>query len=1351
MTATAGKRAMNNTSKALPQPRDMGWIDRILWFSLNNKLVIALAIVFFAVWGIMTAPFDWDTGALPRSPVPVDAIPDLGENQQIVFTDWPGRSPQDVENQITYPLTAALLGVPEVKTIRSMSAFGFSTIYVIFEENADFYWSRSRLLEKLNSLPPDTLPDGVQPALGPDATALGQVFWYTLEGRDPQGNPAGGWDLAELRSIQDWLVRYALQSAHGVSEVASAGGFVQEYQIDVDPDAMRAADVTLNDVFEAVRTSNVDVGARTIEVNKVEYVIRGLGFIKTLDDIETAAIKVVDNTPVRVRDVARVSLGPALRAGALDKGGAEAVGGVVVVRYGANPLEMIKNVKAKIAEIAPGLPTKAVIDQSKVSQSAVEAFAAEQGFEAYHGADLNQSAWLAWLRAHDPDDWPEWALLSQVTIVPFYDRTGLIYETLGTLNTAIVLEILVTIIVVIVMVRHLRSSLLISMLLPLAVLMCFIAMRLFRVDANIVALSGIAIAVGTMVDMGIIVCENILNKLDEAGPDGNRLVAVFEASSEVGGAVLTAVATTVVSFLPVFTMTAAEGKLFRPLAFTKTFALLSSVIIAVVLIPPMAHVLMGGRPLSLRARRALGGLAVAAGIAVLVSASWWAGVALIALGVYTLASDALSRRAAGAASAAANVFAVLLVALLLTVAWNPLGPERGFVRNAAFVVAIIGGLLALFFVFQRYYARLLRWFLDHKAVYLAAALAVLLAGAAAWLGFERVFGFVPAGLGRIGVPQERIRTHRIWSTAIHAFPGFGKEFMPPLDEGSYLYMPTTMPHASLGEVLEVLQYQDQAISAIPEIEMVVGKIGRVESPLDPAPVSMIETVIQYKPEYISDAAGRRMRFQYDRKRGAFERDDAGQLIPDPGGRPFRQWRDEIRTPDDIWDEIVLAAEMPGTTTAPKLQPIAARQVMLQSGMRAPMGVKIKGPDLETIESVGLVLERLLREVPSVEPDAVIADRIVGKPYLEIDINREAIARYGISIRQVQDVIEVAIGGQRITTTVEGRERYPVRVRYLRELRDQIETLERILVPSPSGAQIPLVQLAEIRYVRGPDAIKSEDTFLVGYVIFDRKPEYAEVDVVEQCRDFLEDKLASGELHLPPGVSYQFAGTYENQVRSQKTLALVLPLALFIIFMILYFQFRAVSTALLVFSGIALAWSGGFLLMWLYGQSWFLDFSVFGANLRELFQVREVNLSVAIWVGFLALFGIASDDGVVIATFLDQSFAKHRPTSIREIRDATVAGAQRRVRPCLMTTATTILALIPVLTSTGRGADIMVPMAIPSFGGMMVELMTIFLVPILYCGIQEFRLRWGRSALPAALESEPASVARATLADKEYPS
>ncbi|HUV67360.1 MAG TPA: efflux RND transporter permease subunit, partial [Sedimentisphaerales bacterium] len=462
---------------------------------------------------------------------------------------------------------------------------------------------------------------------------------------------------------------------------------------------------------------------------------------------------------------------------------------------------------------------------------------------------------------------------------------------------------------------------------------------------------------------------------------------------------------------------------------------------------------------------------------------------------------------------------------------------------------------------------------------------------------------------------------------------------------------------------------------------------------------MVETVINYKPEYIIDKGGRHVRFKYDRETGTFPRDPNGELIPDPQGRPFRQWRDHIKSPDDIWDEIVKAGQIPGSTSAPKLQPIAARIVMLQSGMRAPMGVKVKGPDLETIEGIALEIERLLKEVPSVEPLAVIADRVVGKPYLEIDIDREAIARYGVTIGQVQDVIEVAIGGQRITTTVEGRQRYPVRIRYMRELRDRIETLGKILVPGADGAQIPLIQLAQINYVRGPQAIKSEDTFLVGYVVFDMKPGYAEVDVVEQCQQYLREKISTGEFVLPAGVSYTFAGSYENQIHAQKTLALVIPLALFIIFMILYFQFHAVPMSLLVFSGIVVAWAGGFLMIWFYGQPWFLDFSVFGVNMRELFQVHPINLSVAIWVGFLALFGIASDDGVVMGTYLEQSFSKRKIENVADVRKAVIAAGQRRIRPCLMTTATTILALIPVLTSTGRGSDIMVPMAIPSFGGM----------------------------------------------------
>ncbi|MBL7154723.1 MAG: efflux RND transporter permease subunit, partial [Phycisphaerae bacterium] len=1039
-----------------PLGRTSSPTDKVIRFCLENKLIVALLVILCVGWGIMVAPFDWDIAGLPRDPVPVDAIPDIGENQQIVFTEWMGRSPQDVEDQITYPLTVSLLGIPGVKTVRSYSFFGFSSIYVIFSEDVEFYWSRSRVLEKLSSLPAGTLPADVQPALGPDATALGQVFWYTLEGRDQKGNPAGGWDLDELRSIQDWYVRYGLLAAEGVSEVASVGGFVKEYQIDVDPDAMRAYDIALGDIFKAVKASNMDVGARTIEINKVEYIIRGLGFIEKLSDVEKTVIKVNDNVPIYIKDVANVSFGPALRRGALDKGGAEAVGGVVVVRYGFNPLEAIKNVKKKIEDISPGLPKKTLSD----------------------------------------------GRVSQVKIIPFYDRTGLIYETLDTLNTALTEEVLVTIIVVIVLVLHLKSSILISALLPLAILMCFIAMKTFGIDANIVALSGIAIAIGTMVDMGIIICENILKRLDEASPDDNKLEVVFKAASEVGSAVLTAVATTVVGFLPVFTMTGAEGKLFKPLAYTKTFALIASLIVALTIIPPAAHFLFTKkRSIRKTGRYMLTALLFLAAVAAAWKLAWWAGALIVAIALYNLIKDHIPKKANTSLALIVNAIAVVLVGVILAGHWLPLGPAKGLIRNLVFVALLIGGLLIFFKVFQLLYPRILGWCLRHKALFLCFPLALLLFGGVVWFGFENVLSFAP----------QSVKSSVIWAKGNKLFPGLGKEFMPPLDEGSFLYMPTTMPHASIGECLDVLQKQDMAFQAIPEIDSVVGKIGRVESPLDPAPISMIETVINYKPEYTTDENGNRI----------------------------RQWRDRIQSPDDIWDEIVEVAQIPGTTSAPKLQPIAARIVMLQSGMRAPMGVKIKGPDLETIERVGMEIERFLKEVPSVEASAVIADRIIGKPYIEIDIDREAIARYGINIHNVQETIEVAIGGRRITTTVEGRERYGVRIRYMRELRDQIETLGKILVPAPDGAQIPLIQLAELRYIRGPQAIKSEDTFLIGYVLFDKRAGYAEVDVVEECQRYLQARIDAGELEIPEGVNYTFAGSYENQIRAQKTLSIVI--------------------------------------------------------------------------------------------------------------------------------------------------------------------------------------------------------------------
>ncbi len=1293
-------------------PEQRSLIGKLVRFCMENKLVVGMFLLAVVFAGILVAPFDWDTGEIERYPVPVDAIPDIGENQQIVFTQWMGRSPQDVEDQISYPLTVSLLGIPGIKTVRSYSMFGFSSIYIIFKEDVEFYWSRTRVLEKLNSLPAGTLPAGVQPTLGPDATALGQIYWYTLEGRDPDGNATGGWNPEELRTIQDWYVRYWLLSADGVAEVGSIGGYVKEYQVDVDPDAMRAYGVTLEQVYHAVMSANIDVGAKTLEINRVEYFIRGIGFIKNLEDIRKSVVKVgADNVPVLIEHVAEVSLGPESRRGALDKGGASVVGGVVVARYGDNPLEVINNVKARIKETRESLPSKVLIDRKAADQNTIKSYAEAHGFEAYRGAEINNKDWLAHLRSVPRGKWPEWATMSKVTVVPFYDRTGLIYETLGTLNEAIAQEILVTIIVILVMVMHLRSSVLISGMLPLAVLLCFIGMKFFNVQANIVALSGIAIAIGTIVDMGVVVCENILRHLEQDEGEESELEIVHRAVSEVGSAVLTAVLTTVVSFAPVFTMIGAEGKLFRPLAYTKTFALIASVIIALTVLPPAAYVLFCGKISSRKLRKAVDIGLILAGLAVAAWLIWWVGIILALFGAYRLFEEYLPERFSRFGPVGASVLAIALVTVLLTAYWEPLGPERGLLKNGIFVVALIGGLLGFFRVFLIFYSRILSWCLRHKLVFISLPLFLLFLGAMIWQGFPKIFGWLPDPA--LKTPPAQFMADK--------FPGLGKEFMPPLDEGSYLWMPTTMTHASIGEALDILKKQDMAFEAIPEIDSAVGKIGRAETPLDPAPISMIETVITYKPEYSTDKDGHRINFKYDAGAGNFVRDEGGELIIDPDGRPFRQWREHIKSPDDIWKEIVKAGKIPGSTSAPKLQPIAARIVMLQSGMRAPMGVKVKGSDLDTIEKVGLQIEKFLKEVPSVEPSAVVADRIVGKPYLEIVPDREAIARYGVPIRKFHDVVEIAIGGKNITRTVEGRERFPVRVRYQRELRDSIEAMSKILVSGSGAQQVPITELAEIRYVRGPQVIKSEDTFLVGYVVFDKKDGYAEVDVVEQCQAYLQSKIDSGEFSLPRGVSYKFAGSYENQLRAARTLMIILPLALFVIFMIIYFHFKSISTTFLVFTGVFVAWGGGFLMIWLYGQPWFLDFSVFGVEMRSLFQIHTINLSVAVWVGFLALFGIATDDGAVMGTYLTQLLRNKAPDTREGIREAVLEAGKRRVRPCLMTSATTILALIPVLTSTGRGSDVMVPMAIPSFGGMLVVLISIFVVPVLFCWIEELKL------------------------------
>lgn len=1245
-------------------------LNKIIRYFLENRVITILILVLVVVWGISTSPFNWHGGIIPRNPIPVDAIPDIGDNQQIVATEWMGRSPKDIQDQITYPLTTSLLGIPGVKSIRSSSMFGMSFIYIIFDDNIEFYWSRSRILEKLNSLPPGTLPEGVQPALGPDATALGQIYWYTLEGRDPAtGKPTGGWNAEELRTIQDYYVKYSLSAAEGVSEVASAGGFVKEYQVELNPDAMRAFNVSVMDIMGAIKKSNLDIGAETMEINKVEYLIRGLGYIKDVSDLGKAVVTVRDGMPVRISDVAFVNIGPGTRRGGLDKEGVEAVGGVVIARYGSNPLEVINNVKDKIKEMAPGLPQKTLPDGT----------------------------------------------VSKITVVPFYDRTGLIKETIGTLETSLSHEILICIIVIIVLVLNLRASVVIASMLPIAVLSTFIIMRYTGIAANIVALSGIAIAIGVMVDVGVVFVESIIRYMEMPENRGIRkgkamVNLIYKAVSEVSGAIATAMITTIVSFLPVFAMEAQEGKMFSPLAYTKTYALASAFVLGLILLPTLSYILFSVRIDSKRIRKVLNYILIAAGVLLSVLYSSIPALGLTAVGLNNLLAHRWKKPGI---SNYINIGIALVVATyFLAEEWLPMGPQKGIIVNLLFVTGCIAIILALLWLLVIYYERILRWCLNNRWKFMLLPIATILCGILIW---------------------KRI----------------GQEFMPSLNEGSFLLMPTSMPHTGIEQNLNYIEALDKRLAAIPEVETAIGKWGRVNSALDPAPAQMFENTINYRPEYILNEDGKRERFKVNRKgeyllrngdtynpADGFRLIPADSLIPDRKGDYFRQWRPEIKNTDDIWQQIVNVTHLPGLTSAPKLQPIEARLVMLSTGMRAPMGLKIYGPDLETIEQSGKAIEQALKDVPSVIPSSVFYDRAVGAPYLEIKLNRDNMARYGVNVEDLQEILSAAVGGMILTKTVEGRERFPVRLRYARELRDNPEALSMLLVPTATGAQIPLKELADIEYARGAQMIQSENTFLVGYVIFDKKQGKAEVDVVKEATKVIEGKIQNGELKLTKGVSYKFAGNYEQQERATARLMIVVPLALLIVLLVLYFQFKTLTASLIHFSGIFVAFAGGFILLWLYGQDWFMNFSLAGVNMRDLFQMHTINLSVAVWVGFIALFGVATDDGVLMGTYIHHVFLEKDPQTRHAIREAVVTAGLKRVRPAAMTTATTLIALLPVLTSTGKGADIMVPMAILTFGGMLIQSMTMFVVPVFQCWWREGLLKKEEKARNAAENSSP---------------
>jgi len=1169
-------------------------IDGLIRWCLKNTFLVIIAVVAIVFGGYY---------ALKNTPV--DAIPDIGEKQVIVFADWPGRSPQDVDNQVTYPLTTSLTGTPGVKTIRSMSGFGFAMVFVIFKDDVDYYWARSRVIERMN-VAQQRLPAGVTPVIGPDATALGQVFWYTVEGE--------GFDLAELRSIQDWYLRYQINAVEGVSEVASIGGFVKQYQIDVHPDKLRAHRVTLFDVYEAVRKSNIDVGAKVLEKNGVEFFIRGVGFIKTVEDLEKVVIREEKGTPIQVKNVATVTIGPDFRRGALDKAGVEAVGGVALMRYGENPLHVVERVKAKIKQLEAGLPQKTLPD----------------------------------------------GRVSKVRIVPFYDRTDIVQETIDTLKEALSEEALMAAAVILIFLLHLRSTVSVLVTLPLSVCLCFILMYGFGVDSNIMSLAGLAIAIGDVGDMGIIMTENIYRHIAIADPKKSHFQRVFDGAREVGGAIVTAVSNTLVSFIPVFFLTDQEGKLFRPLAFTKTFAIGASVILALTVVPLVCYYLF--RPVKW-SRRTVWIIAGALGFVSVLAAH--------SVFMWTLTGTHYS---GWPMSIVVGVIVALAFVRMTRERFLPL-EENPVSRGIA-----------------RVYTPVLHWILDHKKTFLIAPVTILFLGLSIWLGIHTTLRPVE-WLANLGAPtdQPRLELSKLRWGDKRILPGIGREFIPPLDEGSFLYMPSLLPQAGLGPAVEVNAKQDMAIASVPEVESVVGKLGRAESALDPAPIGMMESIIILKPE----SEWRHL----------------------PVKRWFSDWPAWLRKPlafvapehrpitkGEILTELQEKTAIPGVLPT-FLQPIQTRLVMLQTGFRAMMGVKIFGSDLKEIERIGLQIEALLKEVPGATD--IVADRIVGKPYLEFEIDRDRIARYGVNIRDVQDVIEIAIGGMNIMESVEGRERYPIRVRYLREFREDIPELEKILLPTSSGAQVPLAQVLTIKSVLGPQEIKGERGLLVGYVTMNTR-DRDEVSVVEDAERLLQAALKDGRLKVPAGYYWEWSGQFENQVRATKRMQILIPVCLAIMFVMLYLGFERWWIAPVIYFSILVAASGGFIMLALWGA----------------------NLSIAVWVGFLVLFGVVDDDGVVMSTYLEGLFDKRTFSSIQEIRETVVEAGLKRVRPGLMTISTTIFGLLPIFWATGRGSDIMQPMAIPSVGGMIVAvLVTIYIAPCLFCAVEEWK--WKRAQRTAA--------------------
>ena len=1032
-------------------------LKRIVEASARNPFFVALGIAALVSWG---------TYAVVN--MPLDAIPDLSDVQVIVFTEYPGQGPQVVEDQVTYPLSTAMLAVPYAEVVRGYSFFGLSFVYIIFEDGTDLYWARSRVLESLNFVS-GRLPDGVTPTLGPDATGVGWVYEYALVDR------TGKHDLAELRSIQDWHLRYELQTVPGVAEVASVGGYVRQYQVELDPNKLAAHNVSLQQVRHAVERSNSDVGGRLLEMAETEFMIRGRGYVQQVEDLKDVAVAVDEHgTPVLLRNVGTVVHGPELRRGVTDLDGeGEVAAGIVIMRFGENALETIRGVKERLVELEATLP---------------------EGVE----------------------------------IVPVYDRGPLIERAVDNLQEKLLEQGLIVALICFVFLVHMRSALVAILLLPLGILFSFIVMYYQGINANIMSLGGIAIAIGTMIDAGIVMVENAHKHLEREGKKRPRLEVLVDAATEVGPSLFFSLLIITVSFLPIFALEAQEGRLFKPLAFTKTYAMAGAALLSITVVPALMVWLVRGR--------------------------------------------------------------------ILSEEKNPL--------NRAILWL---------------YRPTIRGALRHRWAVLLAALVVLAA-------------------------------------SVYPLRQLGSEFMPPLNEGDLLYMPTTLPGVSVTKAKELLQQTDRVISTFPEVERVFGKVGRAETATDPAPLSMIETTITLRPQ--------------------------------------SEWREGM-TPQKLIAELDQAIPFPGVTNAWTM-PIKTRIDMLSTGIKTPVGIKVAGPDLSELERIGKDIEATLREVPGTL--SVYSERVVGGNYLDFEIDRAKIARYGLTIGDVQDVIQTAIGGMNVTQTVEGLERYPVNIRYSRELRHDVASLERVLVPTRNGAHIPLGQLASFELRKGPPAIKTENAKPNAWV-------YVDLDGIDVGTYVANAKRALDEsVSLPAGYTLTWSGQYEYLERATARLMLIVPITLGIIFLLLYLNFRRVGDTLMVIGCIPFALIGGVVLLWL------LDY----------------DFSVAVGAGFLALAGLTAETGVIMLLFLNQArdryLAEGRLQTRRDLWDAIVEGATFRARPLLMTVASDVIGLLPIMWGAGTGSETMRRIAAPMVGGVLsATLVTLIVIPILFALVHGRRL------------------------------